>query len=168
MRILVDGVDIARSAHARKRILLDTMILCYAHDDLSPYHAKSSLIITAAMNGFIEACISCQNLAEFYSVMTGKRVRRPLGSEEAAELCALYIKTTSVGKVFASPSAYGDAFETAGDLSLVGGDVFDSVLAFTARGKADTIWTENVQHFEKYAFLNVENPLDWEWEERRS
>ena len=47
MRILVDGVDVAESAHASQKILLDTMILCYAHDRLSPHHDAASLIIKA-------------------------------------------------------------------------------------------------------------------------
>jgi len=36
MRVLVDGVDVSQSEHGGKRILLDTVILCYAHDLLSP------------------------------------------------------------------------------------------------------------------------------------
>jgi len=39
------------------------------------------------------------------------------------------------------------------------------VLAYTAKGNVDTIWTENKQHFEKYTFLSVENPLEWAWKE---
>jgi len=69
MRILVDGVDVAESVHARKRVLLDTMILCYAHDRSSPYHAAASLIIKACVNGLIRAFVSYQNLLEFYSIM---------------------------------------------------------------------------------------------------
>jgi len=45
MRILVNGSDITQGVYAQKRILLDTMILRYAHDRLSPYHAKASLIV---------------------------------------------------------------------------------------------------------------------------
>jgi predicted nucleic acid-binding protein len=75
MRILVDDVDVAQSAHARKRILLDTMILCYAHDRLSTYHEVASLIIKASIGGLIETHISYQNIVELYSIITGKRVK---------------------------------------------------------------------------------------------
>jgi len=86
MRILVDGVDVAESVHASKKILLDTMILCYAHDRSSPHHDAAALIIKASINGWIRAFISHQNLLEFYSIMTGKKVKNPLSSDEAAEI----------------------------------------------------------------------------------
>jgi len=166
MRILVNDIDIVQSVYAEKKILLDTMILCYAHDRLSPYHAKASLIVKASVNGLIEAYVSYQNLLEFYSVMTGKRVKNPLTPREAAELCILYVKSVAVTKLLPDSAAYREAFESAEDLSVTDGDVFDCVLAHTAKGNADTVWTENIRHFKKYGFISVENPLKWKWEEK--
>lgn len=166
MRILVDDVEVEQSVHAQKKVLLDTMILCYAHDKLSPHYAKASLLLKAAVNGLIKTYVSYQNLTEFYSIMTGKRVKRPLTPKEAADLCALYQKSVAIGKLLPTVTTYNEALESAGDLFLIDGEVFDCVLAQTAKGKADTVWTENLKHFEKYAFLNVENPLEWRWEEK--
>ncbi|KPV65381.1 MAG: hypothetical protein AOA65_0243 [Candidatus Bathyarchaeota archaeon BA1] len=166
MRILVDDVDVAQSVHAQKRILLDTMIFCYAHDRLSPYYSKASLIIKASISGLIKTYVSYQNLLEFYSVITGGRVKKPLTPGEAAELCMLYEKSVAIGKMLPNAATYSEAFESARDLSIVNGDVFDCVLAHTARGNVDTIWTENTPHFKEYAFLSAENPLEWRWEER--
>jgi len=90
MIILVDNSDVTQSIHAQGKILLDTMILCYIHDWSSPNHAKASLIIKASINGLIKACLSHQNLSEFYSVMTGRRVKKPLTPAEAAEICTFY------------------------------------------------------------------------------
>lgn len=165
MRMLVDGIDVAQSVHAQKSILLDTMILCYAHDSLNTYHDEASLIIKASISGLIKTYVSYQNLLEFYSVMTGKRVRKPLTSKEAAELCKLYEKSVAIGKLIPIDEAYGETFKWVGELSTVDGEVFDCVLAYTAKGNVDTIWTENKQHFKKYTFLSVENPLEWTWEE---
>lgn len=166
MRILVNDRDIVRRGYAEKRILLDTMILCYAHDRLSPYHAKASLIVKASISGLIEACVSYQNLLEFYSVMTGKRVKNPLTPREAAEICMLYVKSVAITKLLPASATYCEAFESAEDLSVIDGDVFDCVLAHTAKGNADTVWTENIRHFKKYGFISVENPLEWKWEEK--
>lgn len=166
MKILVDGLDVAQSVHVKKRILLDTMILCYAHDRLSQYHTTASLIIKASISGLIETFVSYQNLVEFYSIITGKRVKKPLTLREAAELCMLYEKSVAIGKLLPTAVAYGEAFESAKHLSIVNGGVFDCVLAHTAKEKVDTIWTENTQHFKEYAFLSVENPLEWKWEEK--
>lgn len=166
MRMLVDGTDVTQSIHAKKRILLDTMILCYAHDRLSQYHGEASLIVKASVSGLIEAYVSYQNLLEFYSVMTGKRVKKPLTPREAAELCRLYSKSVAIKKLVSSSAMYYKAFESAEELSIVDGDIFDCVLAHTGEGNVDTMWTENVRHFEKYRFMSVENPFGWKWEEK--
>lgn len=166
MKILVNGSDITQSLYDQKRILLDTMILCYAHDRLSPCHSKASLIVKTSINGLIKAYISYQSLLEFYSIMTGKRVKKPLTPQEAAELCILYAKSVAITKLLPTPATYSETFESAEDSSVVDGDVFDCVLAHTARGNADTIWTENIRHFKKYSFISAENPLEWKWEER--
>jgi predicted nucleic acid-binding protein len=166
MRISVNDRDIEQSVHAQKRILLDTMILCYAHDRLSPCHAEASLIVKASVNGLIEAYVSYQNLLEFYSVMTGKKVKNPLTPREAAEICVLYAKSVAITKLLPDSATYHETFESAEHLSVTDGDVFDCVLAHTARGNADIIWTENIRHFKKYGFISVENPLEWKWEEK--
>jgi len=166
MRMLVDGTDVTQSIHAKKRILLDTMILCYAHDRLSQYHGEASLIVKASVSGLIEAYVSHQNLLEFYSVMTGKRVKKPLTPREAAELCRLYLKSVAIKKLVSSSAMYCKAFESAEESSIVDGDIFDCVLAHTGKGNVDTIWTENVRHFEKYRFMSAENPFGWKWEEK--
>jgi len=166
MRILVNGSDITQGMYAQKKILLDTMILCYAHDRLSPYHTEASLVVKASVNGLIKAYISYQNLLEFYSIMTGKRVKNPLTPQEAAELCFLYAKSVAITKLLPTPVTYCETFESAEELSVVDGDVFDCVLTHTVRGNADTIWTENTKHFRKYNFIDAENPLEWKWEEK--
>jgi len=166
MRILVDGVDVAESVHASKKILIDTMILCYAHDRSSPHHDAAALIIKASINGWIRAFISHQNLLEFYSIMTGKKVKNPLSPDEAAEICMLYEESVGFRKLLPSATTYRETFESAKHLSIVDGDIFDCVLAYTCKGNVDTLWTENTKHFKKYSFLKVENPLKWKWEEK--
>lgn len=72
----------------------------------------------------------------------------------------------AVGKILPITATSSEAFESARDLSLADGDVFDCVLAYTAKGKVDAIWTEKTEHFKAYSFLGVENPLEWKWEEK--
>jgi len=165
MRILVNSKNITQSTHARKRLLLDTMILCYAHDRSNPNYAKASLIVKASITGLVKAYISYQNLSEFYSIMTGKKVKKPLTPKEATEICALYEESVTIGKLLPTNVTYNETFESATSLSLTNGDIFDCVLAHTAKGKVDTIWTENTHHFKEYNFLSAENPLEWTWEE---
>jgi len=165
MKTLVDGVELEESSHPGKKILIDTMILCYAHDRLSPHNPGASLIMKAAINGDIDAHLAYQNLAEFYSVVTGRRVERPIAPAQAARLSRLYTECVDIKFLLPTEEAYREALNAAGDWQVTGGDVFDCVLAYTARGRVDTIWTDNTKHFAAYSFLETENPLEWEWKE---
>jgi len=165
MKTSVDGIELPESTHPRKKILIDTMILCYAHDRLSPHNPRASLIMKAAIYGNIDAHLSYQNLAEFYSVVTGRRVERQIAPAQAARLCRLYEECVDIKILLPTAEAYGEALNTAEDRQVTGGDIFDCILAYTARGKVDTIWTDNTKHFTAYSFLKAENPLKWEWKE---
>ena len=165
MKISVDGRELSESTHAKKQILIDTMILCYAHDRLSPRNPKASLIMKAAINGIIKAHLGYQNLAEFYSVITGRRVERPIAPAQASRLTRLYEECVDIKFLLPTEEAYREALNTAEDRQVTGGDIFDGILAYTARGKVDTIWTDNTKHFTAYSFLKTENPLKWEWKE---
>lgn len=165
MKTFVDGRELSNSIHTKKQILIDTMILCYAHDHLSPHNPQASLIMKAAINGNINAHLAYQNLAEFYSVLTGKRVKRPMAPAQAAKLCKLYEECVDIKILLPTKEAYRAALKTAEDRQVTGGNIFDCILAYTARGKADTIWTDNTKHFHAYSFLKAENPLRWDWEE---
>jgi len=163
MRILVNGAPIERTPHYRKKVLIDTMILCYAYDPLSLAHEQAKAVLTAALLGYVEGYVSYQNLAEFYSVMTSSRVKRPLAPHEAYRIIEALARSRRLAKL--APSNYVDALRHAARLGLRGGEVFDAVLAYTCRGIVDYIWTENVDDFQHYAsFLEAENPLEWEWE----
>ncbi|MEM1990901.1 MAG: hypothetical protein QW782_09775, partial [Candidatus Bathyarchaeia archaeon] len=136
------------------------------HDRSSQYHSAASLIVKASVSGLIRAFVSYQNLLEFYSIMTGKKVKNPLSSDEAAEICMLYEESVNIGKLLPSAVAYRAALESARRLSIVDGEIFDCILAHTCEGNIDTLWTENTRHFKRYSFLEVENPLEWRWEEK--
>lgn len=168
MKILVNDRELQNSVHTKKQILIDTMILCYAHDHLSPNNQKASLIVKSAINGILNAHLAYQNLAEFYSVITGKRVKRPVSPAQAAKLCKLYEECINIKILLPTKEAYRASLVAAEDRQIVGGDIFDCVLAYTARGKVNTIWTDNTKHFEAYSSLKAENPLKWRWEETAS
>lgn len=165
MKIFVDGRELSESDHAEKRILIDTMILCYAHDRLSTHNPKASLIMKASIDGTINAHLAYQNLAEFYSVITGRRVEQPTTPAQAARLCRLYGECQEIKILLPTKEAYREALNTAEDAQVTGGDIFDHILAYTAKGKADTIWTDSIKHFEKHTFIRAENPLTWNWKE---
>ena len=165
MKTYVDGTQLSESTHTTKKTLIDTMILCYAHDRLSPHNPRASLIMKAAINGDIDAHLAHQNLAEFYSVITGRRVKQPITPAQAARLSRLYQECVDIKILLPTKEAYREALNAAEERQVTGGDIFDCILAYTAREKVDTIWTDNEKHFKTYSFLKVENPLKWEWTE---
>jgi len=62
-------------------------------------------------------------------------VKKPLAPKEATEICALYEERVTIGKLFPTNAAYNETFESAASLSVTNGDIFDCVLAHTAKGK---------------------------------
>ena len=69
-------------------LLLDTNVLVYAHDEASPYHGDSVLLVELALAGAVRGVVAEQNLLELYRVLTDGRAMRgkPLTPEDAAGL----------------------------------------------------------------------------------
>ena len=160
MRIYVNGKVFEETEYYGKRILLDTMVLCYAHDVLSPYREKAKLVILAGLKGLYIPYISVQNILEFYSVVTSRRVRKPLSPAKASEIANTYLSSRKIRKLY--PRNLKKALKYAAENNVKNGDVFDVVLAYTAKGEVDYLWTQNVSDFENFEFLKVENPLKFE------
>jgi len=112
------------------------MILCYAHDMISPHNLKASLITKAAVMGLIDAHLSHQNLAEFYSVITGKRVKQPISPKLASNLCRLYQECVNIRFLLPTEQTYKEALKTAEAQQLAGGDIFDSIIHTHGRRKS--------------------------------
>ena len=160
MKIYINGRIFEETEYHGKRILLDTMILCYAHDALSPYREKAKLLILAGLKGLYVPYISIQNILEFYSVVTSKRVKKPLSPAKASEIANTYLSSKKIRKLY--PRNLKEALKYAAENDVKNGDVFDVVLAYTAKGKIDYLWTQNVSDFGNFEFLRVENPLEFE------
>ena len=160
MRIYVNGKVFEETEYYGKRILLDTMILCYAHDVLSPYREKAKLVILAGLKGLYIPYVSVQNILEFYSVVTSRRVRKPLSPAKASEIANTYLSSRKIRKLY--PRNLKKALKYAAENNVKNGDVFDVVLAYTAKGEVDYLWTQNVSDFKNFEFLKVENPLKFE------
>jgi len=143
------------------RILLDTNILAHAHNKSSPYQDEAGKILVGALKGELEAFVSPQVIYELYAVITDqRRVEYPLSPGEAAELCVDLWESKDLGKLNLTPLMTRDALLLAGELGLRGGEVFDCVLAVTAReNDVYEIYTQNTRDFAKYPFLKVVNPL---------
>jgi len=167
MRVSVDGKDIEEFASEyNKKILLDTNVLVYAYDKKSQGHLKASAIMIACLKGPLNAYISNQNILEFYSVMTNPRKIKPTTKpEEIQDICTDLWQSTKLAKIFPSETAASEAIEIAKERNLRGPQVFDCLLAVTAKqNQIDMIWTENTSDFTQFEdYIHVENPFARDW-----
>jgi len=113
------------------------------------------------MCGEIEACLSAQVLYEFFAVVTSaRRVERPMSPRDAADLCLDLWECREIEKLSPSSQAPLQVFKLVKELKLSEAEVFDCVLAVTAKERnVEAIYTENVADFERYNFVKVSNPL---------
>jgi len=142
-------------------LLVDTNVLAYAHDPVSKNHEKAKELVKAALEGELDACISYQNVAELYSVLTNSvKLSKPYEFSAAAELCELYIKSKNIPKIIPTEQTYSQALKRAGQIGANSTKIFDCLLAVTAReNNIKTIYTENTRDFEQFKFITAVNPF---------
>jgi predicted nucleic acid-binding protein len=143
------------------KTLLDTNILVHAYNKSSPHQEQASKILKKAMQGEIQACLTPQVLYEFFAVVTSaKRVEHPISSTEAANLCLDLWECNEIEKLNPSPRAPLEVFKFVEELNLSKAEIFDCVLAVTAKeNKIDNIFTENIADFKPFKFIKVVNPF---------
>jgi len=143
------------------KTLLDTNILVHAYNKSSPHQEQASTIIKKAMKGEIQACLSPQVLYEFFSVVTSaKRVQHPTSPSEAANLCIDLWECNEIEKLNPSAIAPLEVFKFVEELNLSKAEIFDCVLAVTAKENSiDNIFTENIADFKPYKFIKAVNPF---------
>ena len=143
------------------KILLDTNILVHAYNKSSPHQNQASKIIRKAMKGETEACLSPQVLYEFFAVVTSaKRVEHPISPPEAANLCIDLWECNEIEKLNPSGIVPIEVFKFVKELNLSKAEIFDCVLAVTAKeNDIESIFTENVEDFKRYKFVKAVNPF---------
>jgi uncharacterized protein len=166
IKITIEGKEINYSRYVSEDILLDTNILVFAHHKGSQYHSKASCILLASLQGSIRACISGQNLLELFSVMSNPRKVKPTpSSSDVSRICSDLKLSRNIRKIFPNEIDYKEAIEFAGEKALRGPQIFDCLLAITARqNQIDRIWTDNVSDFRNFEeSITIENPLLMNW-----
>jgi len=143
------------------KILLDTNILVHAHNKASPFQEIASDVVRKAMRKEIEAYIAPQILYEFFAVVTNpKRIEHPLLLDEALDICLDLWECREIEKINPTLKAPKEVFYLVKKLKLSKGEVFDCLLAVTAKENGiEAIYTENIDHFKAYGFLKSLNPL---------
>lgn len=113
------------------------------------------------MTGKLEACLTAQVIYEFFAVITNpKRVESPMKLSEAVDVCVDFWGCREIEKINPTLNAAMDVLRLANEMKATENEIFDCALAITAKdNKVECIYTENVDDFKKYRFLNVVNPF---------
>jgi len=141
-------------------ILIDTNVLIYATDILSPFHILSQRVRDQGLVGSFVACITPQVLNEFFAVLTSsKRVQSPRLPEEAFREVEKYYDAESLLKVFPNEETFkylGELFQTH---TVSQQRIFDLYLIATmVSNNVTQICTYNLDHFLPYEQIEVFSP----------
>ena len=140
---------------------LDTNILVYAADINSPLFATAKKIRDEARNGKLDACISLQNLAEFYSVVTNpSQVGQPIASTAAKEEVEKYLVCSTIRKLEISLSTLNSAIQLAEKYKVTKQYFYDTRLVATMlEHNVTKILTLNIRDFVTFREIQSENPF---------
>ncbi len=143
---------------------IDTNLLIYAHNLDSPLHEKAKKFIEKVMNvrdenGNLSVCIPVQVIIEFISVVTSKKVPKPLSISQAQAIIQDYLNT-GVMVIFPQKTYLTNFLEMLTQISSRK-EIFDIALAATLKDNSISgIYTVNVKDFNLIEGLEVINPLD--------
>jgi len=142
-------------------LLFDTNVLAYAHDSASKNYGRAVKLVESALRGELEACVSYQNMAELYSVLTHPlKLSRPYEPSAGVELCELYTKSKNLRKIIPTEGTYSEALRLAGRVGATSVKIFDCLLVATAlENGVDTIYTENTKDYEPFKSIRAVNPF---------
>ena len=141
--------------------LIDTNVLVYAHDALSPFHKKAKELRDKAGRREIRACVSHQNLLEFYAVITNpKKLRAPLTPQQALREIKLYASSKGIDTIHPKSNTLKTTLELLNQFRIKRDRIFDVyLLATMIDNSVRAIYTEDTSAFEKYELVDVVNPF---------
>jgi predicted nucleic acid-binding protein len=105
----------------------------------------------ASMDRFIKfdkstACCGAHSLVEVYASLTRMPGKQRIGSEQAMLFIGSLRERLSV--IALDANEYADALEASAALGIVGGGIYDAMLAQCAlKAKATAIYTWNLRHY---------------------
>lgn len=127
--------------------LIDSNIIVYSIDNTSAWHLLSNLIIKMSK---INLCVSIQNIAETYRVITDTRkILNPLPPADAQTV--ILKKVGHLKLIYPNDKTIKDALDLAVKKGVIGLDFFDCMLAqVVIENRLDGVITHDDNFGEKY------------------
>ena len=128
------------------KAFLDTSVLVATfYGDHEHHEASFDLFLRHNRN---EACCALHSLAEVYASLTGMPGKDRASADEA--LLFLGNVRERLTQVTLNDREYMSALEAAGGVGVMGGGIYDALIAQCAlKSGAETIYTWNVKHFKR-------------------
>jgi predicted nucleic acid-binding protein len=141
--------------------LLDTNILVYAANRISPFYHKAKALREKAGKGELKVCVSFQNLWEFYAIITdSKRVENALPPQIAREEVEKYLEAEFITKLPITEGALKMALKLGDKYKVQGQRFFDLLLVGTMlHHEVSIIYTANSSDFEEIEEIKVVDPI---------
>ena len=144
----------------KERVFLDTNILVYAADELSPFHRKAKEIRDKVGRERIKACISLQVLTEFYSAVTNTRNEIPLSPKKAKKEIESYLRNDFIIKLSPREKTIRRMIDLAQIKGVKGQNIYDTQIVATMLDNGiRRIYTNNDKDFVKFGEIEVVNPF---------
>lgn len=129
-------------------ISLDTNVLVYAVDELSPFHNQARSFLNGLVNGSEKFVLTWQVLMEFYAVVTsaGKKIKVPV--DKAWKFIESLLESGNVGLIYPNKNTNKFLKQILVKKKCIGSKVFDLFLAATLLSNGvETLITENSGDF---------------------
>jgi predicted nucleic acid-binding protein len=142
-------------------VFFDTNVLVYAHDELSPFHEKSAILLDLAINKEVKGIISEQNIIELYRILTNPSAMRgkPLSPTEVKSLFEETYLSGNFKIVYPTKDTLKRTIEIAHLKNLSSVRIFDVRLyAQALRYKPTYFVTYNINDFKNLGDLTLKTP----------
>ena len=138
---------------------IDTNLLVYAQNSDCDEHRSARAFLSACRDRDVVICELV--LVELYLVLRSAAiVSRPLGAEDAVEVCSAYRNNPRWRLVEHAP-VMAEVWERAGTPDFARRKIIDARLALTLRHHGVTeLATANVRDFHGFGFARVWNPIE--------
>jgi predicted nucleic acid-binding protein len=128
------------------KVLFDTSVLVAAFVKVHPQHQPCASWWQKVQNGKIKGIISTHTLAELYSVLTRLPISPRISPTLAQQLIEQNLKDFDI--IPLTPEDYKNVIKQMVNLKLIGGAIFDALIAQVAvKTNSDYLLTNNPNHF---------------------
>ncbi len=140
--------------------LLDTNILVYAADEMSPFHQAARALIEKGLRGEILLCICPQVLNEFFATVTNpQRVSNPRTQNEARLEMEKYFFSKNILKIYPASDFIEITLDLLKRCEVIRQEIFDLQLVATMLSNNVTrLYTYNSDDFTKFREIEVLSP----------